>query len=216
MRGRAACGDLGDEVLRIAALLCVLLLLLGGFISASTAQRLDVSTPTALPSIFAYDGSQFSYDLADTDDGTRANVDSVRIYGYDDHANLAHGPTGAFPSILAAKGSGRALQPYFPPNRGFAGETSTVYLRPGTTIDRYGGRGGSRFFAPAGTPKGARSLPPATADQPLRSFEVLKPIPVEAGTTAPWFGQLGGGIQYRTPVTLETLLRRGIIGELGP
>jgi RHS repeat-associated protein len=117
---------------------------------------------------------------------------------------------------VAARGSGGALRPYFPPNRGFAGETSTAYLRPGMTIDRYGGRASSRFFSPAGTPKGARSLPPGTAAQPLRSFEVVKPIPVEAGTTAAWFGRVGGGIQYRTPVTLDTLLRRGIIREVGP
>lgn len=55
-----------------------------------------------------------------------------------------------------------------------------------------------------------------TADQPLRSFEVVRPIPVESGTTAPWFGQAGGGIQYRAPITLDTLLRRGIIREAGP
>jgi hypothetical protein len=50
----------------------------------------------------------------------------------------------------------------------------------------------------------------------LSVFEVTKPFPVEAGRTAPWFGQLGGGIQYQTPVTLDTLLRRGIIRELEP
>ena len=27
-------------------------------------------------------------------------------------------------------------------------------------------------------------------------YEVIKPIQVKAGITAPWFGQAGGGVQY--------------------
>lgn len=56
-----------------------------------------------------------------------------------------------------------------------------------------------------------RSLHPSTASQPLRTFEAVKPFEVEAGVTAPWFGELGLGLQYRSPVTLGTLLERGIL-----
>jgi RHS repeat-associated protein len=106
-----------------------------------------------------------------------------------------------------------ALVPYYPPNNGFAGATTREFLMPGQTIDRFGGSGASRFFSPTGTSEPARALPPGTAGQPLRTFEVVKPFEVDAGTAAPWFGQPGGGSQFRTPVSLETLLKRGILRE---
>lgn len=84
----------------------------------------------------------------------------------------------------------------------------------GTLIDRYGGSGFSRFFSPAGTPAAARALPPGTASQSLRTFEVLKPFEVSRSTVAPAFGELGLGTQYRAPVTLDVLLKRGILGEV--
>jgi len=73
----------------------------------------------------------------------------------------------------------------------------------GDKIDRFGGSDYSRFFSPEGTPAVARSLPAGSAQQPLRSFEVLKPFEVEAGTVAPAFGQPGLGTQFRTPVQMK-------------
>lgn len=116
-------------------------------------------------------------------------------------------------SSLAAKTEVTALTKFYPENAGFAGATERTFLMPGQTIDRYGGSGYSRFFSPQGTPDWARSLPPGTAGQPLRTFEVVKPFEVQSGTVAPWFNQPGGGLQYRTPVNLDTLLNRGIIRE---
>jgi hypothetical protein len=105
---------------------------------------------------------------------------------------------------------------FYPGNNGFAGTTKRIFLMPGQVIDRYGGSNYSRFFSPAGTAEAARALPPGTAGQPLRTFVVVKPLEVEAGVVAPWFYQLGGGVQYVTPVKLETLLNRGIIKEVIP
>ena len=122
-------------------------------------------------------------------------------------------------SSFAAEGAGSevtALTKFYPGNSGFAGATERTFLMPGQTIDRYGGSGYSRFFSPQGTPDWARALPPGTAGQPLRTFEVVKPFEVESGTVAPWFNQPGGGLQYRTPVNLDTLLKRGIIKEVTP
>ncbi|MCB9507477.1 MAG: glycohydrolase toxin TNT-related protein [Myxococcales bacterium] len=116
----------------------------------------------------------------------------------------------------AAGGSGTAIQPFYPPNNGFLGESTKRFLYAGERIDRYGGSGFSRFFSPAGTPAGARALPPGTAGQPLRTSEVVKPFEVEAGTVAPAFGELGLGTQFRTPVRLETLLKRGVRREVTP
>jgi hypothetical protein len=59
-------------------------------------------------------------------------------------------------------------------------------------------------------------LPPGTAGKPLRTFEVVKPFEVDAGTVAPAFDQLGLGTQYRAPVDMGTLLKRGVIKEVTP
>jgi RHS repeat-associated protein len=123
---------------------------------------------------------------------------------------------GTAKAAAAAKSATTAIKPYYPANQGFLGETSREFLYAGQRIDRYGGTASSRFFSPAGTPAGARSLPPGTASQPLRSFEVVKPFEVESGAVAPYFGEIGYGTQYRTPVNLETLLGRGILREVTP
>lgn len=119
-------------------------------------------------------------------------------------------------STLAAESEAAALTKFYPENAGFADATEQIFLMPGQTIDRYGGSRYSRFFSPQGTPDWARSLPPGTASQPLRTFEVMKPFEVQSGAVAPWFNQMGGGLQYRTPVNLDTLLNRGIINDITP
>jgi len=117
------------------------------------------------------------------------------------------------PDSLLAANNTTAIRPYFPANNGFLGATEKQFLVPGQTIDRFGGSGYSRFFSPAGTSEAARALPAGSAGQQLRSFEVMKPFPVDAGTVAPAFGQPGLGQQFVTPVRLETLLKRGILRE---
>ncbi len=59
-----------------------------------------------------------------------------------------------------------------------------------------------------------RSLPPGTASQPLRSFEVLKPIGVESGRVAPAFNQIGLGTQFRSGKQLGELLDGGFLREM--
>ena len=122
------------------------------------------------------------------------------------------GAARATPAAPAATTT--ALQPYLPSNNGFIGQTSRQTLRPGQMIDRYGGSAESRFFSPAGTPPELRSLPAGSVNQPLRSFEVMKPFEVEAGRIAPAMNQIGLGTQYFTPVSLEVLLKRGILHEV--
>lgn len=110
----------------------------------------------------------------------------------------------------AARGSSKAIQPYWPPNLGFAGTPTSTTLAPGTRIDRYGSELGT-FASPAGTPFGARSLPADAASAPLRGYEVLKPLPAQGGTTARWFGQLGGGTQYEFAQSVESLVQQGFL-----
>jgi RHS repeat-associated protein len=107
-----------------------------------------------------------------------------------------------------------SIKKFYPDDEGFLGILEHKFLKPGEKIDRFGGSDYSRFFSPQGTPKQARALPPGTADQTLRTFQVAKPFEVKSGTVAPAFGELGLGTQYKTPVRMGTLLKRGIISEL--
>jgi RHS repeat-associated protein len=136
---------------------------------------------------------------------------SDKLDGIGTSGSLKIGGVGLF---TAAKNT--ALQKFYPENRGFLGQTERQFLEKGQMIDRYGGNDSSRFFSPAGTPEAARALPPGTSGQPLRTFEVVKPFEVDAGTVTPAFGQLGFGTQFRTPVPMETLMKRGIIQEVRP
>lgn len=84
----------------------------------------------------------------------------------------------------------------WPPNNGFSGTPEPVSLRPGVRIDRYGSANGG-FLSPAGTPFDQRALPNGSANSQFTTYEVVKPLPVNSGPAAPWFGQPGGGTQYQ-------------------
>ncbi|HCS1417880.1 TPA: glycohydrolase toxin TNT-related protein, partial [Shigella boydii] len=96
----------------------------------------------------------------------------------------------------------------WPPNRGVLGESPQYTLLPGTRIDRYGSEYGT-FLSPEGTPYRARSLKPGTDGKPYSVYEVTKPITVDAGEAAPWFGYEGGGIQYELPDKVINLINNG-------
>jgi hypothetical protein len=77
-------------------------------------------------------------------------------------------------------------------------------------IDRYGSDFGS-FVSPEGTPFPARSLHPEAAGRPYSVFEVVKPIDVDAGVAAPYYGQPGLGVQYELPASVKELIKRGVL-----
>lgn len=103
----------------------------------------------------------------------------------------------------------------FPGNDGFEGPITEVTLPPGTKIDRYGQPGG-RYFAPTGTPYEARALPYDVSKMDYYQYEVLKPFAAAAGTTAAWFDQSGGGIQFRTTMSAQQLVADGYLKEVKP
>lgn len=80
-------------------------------------------------------------------------------------------------------------------------------------IDRYGYDGGT-FVSPKGIPYTERSLPLGTDKKPYTVFEVVKPIEVQAGKIAPWFGEKGGGIQYEFSQKISELLEQGILRKV--
>ena len=99
---------------------------------------------------------------------------------------------------------------WWPDNNGFADTPSKTTLQPGTRIDRYGNNLG-KFAAPEGTPFGQRSLPPGAENSAYNTYEVVKPFDVHSGTTAPWFDQPGGGIQYQLPMSIKDLRNLGYV-----
>ena len=103
--------------------------------------------------------------------------------------------------------------PIWPPNRGFDGNPTKVTLESGTLIDRYGYDGGT-FVSPKGIPYTERLLPIGTDQKPYTVFEVVKPVEVQAGKIAPWFGEKGGGIQYEFSQKISYLLQQGILRKV--
>ncbi len=99
---------------------------------------------------------------------------------------------------------GLRIQSYYPSNDGFVELPITKTLQPGELMDRYGLDSG-RFASPHGTPTYMRSLPYGGSEAPFGTFRVLKPFDVQSGEVGPWFDQLGGGMQYRLPRSIQSL-----------
>ena len=107
------------------------------------------------------------------------------------------------------------LVPYYPANNGAVpGTEKKIYLMAGDKIDRFGGKKG-KFFSPTGTPMEMRALPYDADLSQYRQFEVVKPFEVGASTIAPAFGNIGLGTQYRSSVSVDVLLKKGIIKQVG-
>jgi hypothetical protein len=106
------------------------------------------------------------------------------------------------------------LQTYWPPNRGFQGAPITEELAAGTRIDRYGYEGGT-FLSPEGTPDWMRSLAPGTTSKPYNVYQVVKPVEVQSGKAAPWFGQIGQGTQYELPMSVSEAIAKGHLKRVG-
>lgn len=107
---------------------------------------------------------------------------------------------------------GRFTQFSWPPNRGFiTGYPRRASLLAGAHIDRYGRESGT-FVSPVGVTFAERALPPSAG--PYARYEVLKSFEVDAGPAEPWFGQVGLGLQYELPDTVEALIRTGYLRRI--
>lgn len=119
----------------------------------------------------------------------------------------------------------------YPPHDGFLTVAGHVVeydqkLAPGTEVDRFGYPGGA-YLAPEHTLFIQRALPPQSlnspGEAPLANYHlycVLKPFDVEAGPIAPWFGQVGLGLQYKLVPgengSVSSLLANGYLVEERP
>ncbi len=85
------------------------------------------------------------------------------------------------------------------------GNCEDYVIKPGSRINRYGDNGNAQFFSPDGITWEQRALPPGTDEKPYIELEVLKDLPCSRGEIAPWFDQIGGGIQYYTNKKIEAI-----------
>lgn len=101
----------------------------------------------------------------------------------------------------------------WPKNDGFLKTPKNNTLPVGHRIDRYG-HGGGHFASPKGTPFEKRSLPRGTEKLPLTSYQVMKPLPVQSGIAAPWFGSPGLGTQYKFRKSIDELVSSGYLKKI--
>lgn len=87
-------------------------------------------------------------------------------------------------------------EPIYPPNDGALNTPEKVILKAGTIVTRYGRVKGSYFGTENDTFE-QRSLPRTTDKKQFHKLRLLKDMPVEEAIIAPWFGQPGGGTQYK-------------------
>ena len=137
-------------------------------------------------------------------------------------------PTDAFIAELAAeqdvaytpgkKGEARFYaddgRPIYPSNDGAVGVIVTVTLPSGDVLTRYGKPTG-RYVTPDGMTFEQRALPSTTNEGDFHVYCVERPIDgVQKGKIAPWFGRLGGGIQYKLPDRIVNLMEASMLREV--
>ena len=113
-------------------------------------------------------------------------------------------------------GDGSIKWEEYAPNGGYVEGTKTngQTICAGSYIDRYGNPQG-RYVSPVGTTYGERSLPYIENPNAYHQYYVVKDITnVSMGEIAPAFGQIGGGIQYQLPDSIQNLIAQGILKEV--
>jgi hypothetical protein len=88
-----------------------------------------------------------------------------------------------------------------------------VVLEEGTVLDRFGDANG-RVFAEDGTVFARRSLPPSHRQYGYRRYRVVRSVPAWKAISAPWFGQPGGGVRYRTVYSAAELVVLGHLADI--
>ena len=101
-------------------------------------------------------------------------------------------------------------KPIYPLNDGFVGEPKKITLKAGEMlVDRYGLVYGG-YVSPKNVSFEERALPRTTSKTLYNVFAIKKDIAdVQSGLAAAWFGEVGGGIQYKLPMNTKQLLEDG-------
>lgn len=107
----------------------------------------------------------------------------------------------------------------WPPDDGFHGTPKQVRLEAGTLVDRFvapvwAANDNGRYFSPVGEAYSRRALPYVCKAMAYTVYRVRQPVVMLAGEIAPWFGENGGGTQYRADAGVQDLVKRGDIEAL--
>ncbi len=120
------------------------------------------------------------------------------------------------PYTVGKKGEDRFYddngKPIYPLNNGAVGEEKEVTLHAGTFISRYGADTG-KFASPLTVTLEERALPRETREAQLHVYEVVADITCYKSRTAAWFGQKGGGTQYRFEEKMIDLIEESVLIE---
>lgn len=105
-------------------------------------------------------------------------------------------------------------KPIYPPNNCAIGKEEKTVLPKGTVVSRYGSNRG-KYTSPDGTSLGERSLDKKTRyDNELHRFKLTEEFECIEGVVAPWFDQVGRGIQYKFSKSIEQLIKEGVLIEI--
>lgn len=86
--------------------------------------------------------------------------------------------------------------PIYPPNDGAVGMAENVIVESGTILSRYGYYKG-KFFDHETDAFEQRALPRTTNRNQYHRYRVKKSLSAQKAKIAPWFGEPGGGTQYK-------------------
>lgn len=118
-------------------------------------------------------------------------------------------PRGVRPDLAGSRWIA-GCAPLWPPDNGFATGPVLRQLPAGTEIDRFGSASGT-FFSPRGASYASRSLPYICRDRAYTAYRLAVPLRVEAGTVRAWFGEPGGGVQFKTFLSAGDLVSGGLL-----
>lgn len=100
-----------------------------------------------------------------------------------------------------------AGEPIWPSNKGFYGKPKSSVLPAGKVVDKLGGYPRGKFLAAPEVRREERAIPNKgkylTIYQTVHTFRVNAPLRVYAGLIAPWFEEVGMGVQYFVPQGIE-------------
>jgi hypothetical protein len=136
------------------------------------------------------------------------------VEGYDPHGGM---PAGTWARRYLGGTRGSVPEYAWPPGalhpEGGDVEGVAAILPEGVVVDRFGLSDG-RIFAPEGTNFAQRSLPPGHLAAGYRRYRVLRALPVWRAASAAWFGQVGGGVRYRSVHPVAELIATGYLADV--
>lgn len=98
-------------------------------------------------------------------------------------------------------------EPIWPSNKGFRGKPYLHTLAVGVVVDKMGVRPRGNFLALPQVSRSERAVPDKgkylEIYQTVHTFKTTEQVHTYAGTIAPWFGEVGLGIQYYVPAGIE-------------